>query len=115
MTDYAYSLIIRFMPRVMMHFYEMPTGLTVTFIESGRKIGRARHYADPDRIYDILRAAKAPSEDIQTVEFALVNRRPGAVALRLSQEQYDKLKRGSNDDAGNLDRVLEDRRNARVR
>ena len=76
-----------------MHFYEMPTGLTVSFIEGSQTLGQVRQYADPDRIYDILRAARAPSEDIQAAEFALLSIRPGAIQLNLISEQYEKLKR----------------------
>jgi hypothetical protein len=78
----------------MIHFYEMPMGLTVTFVEGTQKLGRVRQYADPDRIYDIIRAARAQSEDIQAVEFALLSRRPGAIQLNLTNDQYEKLKRG---------------------
>jgi len=57
-------------------------------------MGRSRQYKDTDRIYEILRAAKAPTVDRQAVEFALHLRRPGRVELNLTQEQYDKLRRG---------------------
>jgi hypothetical protein len=82
------------MPKVRMHFYEMPMGLTICFLESNRKIGPSPRYKDTDRIYDILRAAKAPQEDHHSVALALQSRRPGAVELNLTQQQYDKLKRG---------------------
>jgi hypothetical protein len=82
------------MPRVTMHFVELPMSLSVTFIEGSQKLGPIRRYADSSYLYDILRAAKAPLEDVQAVEFALLSRRPDAVTLNLTSEQYDKLKRG---------------------
>jgi hypothetical protein len=39
----------------MMHFYKMPMGLTVTFVEGTQQVGRTRKYTDPNRIYDIPR------------------------------------------------------------
>jgi hypothetical protein len=83
------------MPKVRMHFYEMPMGLSICFLEGNRKIGHSRRYKDTDRIYDILRAAKAPQEDHHSVALALQSRRPGAVELNLTQQQYDKLTRGT--------------------
>jgi hypothetical protein len=48
-------------------------------------------YRDPDRIYELLRAAHAPLEDHQMVEMCLRERRPGGVDLRLTEAQYQKL------------------------
>jgi hypothetical protein len=81
------------MPKVRMHFYEMPMGLSVTFMEGNKEVGRSRQYRDTDRIYDILLAAKAPQEDHHSVALALQSHRPGAVELNLTQE-HDKLVRG---------------------
>jgi hypothetical protein len=82
------------MPKVRMHFMEMPRGLHLTFVEGPNAVSRPRLYVDPDKIYEILRAAKAPQEDHHAVALALHTRRPGAVELNLTQQQYDKLTRG---------------------
>ena len=84
------------MPRVRMFFSEMPTGYYVTFSEfdSATKLGRLRKYGDQSRVFDILRAAHAPLEDHQALEYALNSRRPGSVVLNLSAEQYQRLKYG---------------------
>jgi len=70
---------------------EIPRGLHITFVEGPNAVGRSRVYVDPDKIYEILRAAKSPQEDHHAVSLALQSRRPGSVELKLSPEQYDKL------------------------
>jgi hypothetical protein len=77
-----------------MFFSELPMGLNVCFVEGMQQVGKQRTYPDPSRVYDILRAAKASQEDHQAVEYALRERRPGSVELNLSQEQYERLRRG---------------------
>jgi len=42
----------------------------------------------------VLRAAYAQSEDMQTVQYALLNRRLRAVTLNLPNEEYEELKSG---------------------
>ena len=79
--------------KVKMHFYEMPMGLDVCFIENSQQLGKRLHYADPTRIYDLLRAAHCPVENHQIVELAIRERRPGSVDLSLTEQQYQKLKR----------------------
>jgi hypothetical protein len=78
---------------VRMFYSQMPLGLDVCFCEGNQQIGKRLRYADPDRIYDLLRAANCQIEDHQIVEHALRQRRPGSVNLHLSEEQYNKLKR----------------------
>jgi hypothetical protein len=77
-----------------MFYQEWPAGLSVCFVEGMEQIGKQRMYRDPDRVYDILKAARGPQEDFQAVAYALKERRPGSVELKLSEEQYSKLKRG---------------------
>jgi hypothetical protein len=77
-----------------MYYQEMPTGLNVCFCEGSKQVGKQFHYHDPDRIYDLLRAAHAPQEDHHAVAEALRQRRPGSLDLKLTDEQYAKLKRG---------------------
>jgi hypothetical protein len=79
---------------VKMFYSELPMGRDVCFCEGNQQIGKRLKFSDPDRIYDLLRAAKCPVEDHQIVEEALRQRRPGSVNLHLSEEQYQKLKRG---------------------
>jgi hypothetical protein len=79
---------------VRMFFQEWPTGLKVCFCEGSRQVGKHLHYNDPDRIYDILRAAHCPQEDHHMVALVLKERRPGSLDIRLTEEQYNKLKRG---------------------
>jgi len=55
----------------------------------GWSVGTVRH----QHWADILRAARDPQEDHHSVALALQSRRPGAVELNLTQEQYNKLKR----------------------
>ena len=42
----------------------------------------------------VLRAAYAQSEDMQTVQYALLSRRLRAVTLNLPNEEYEELKSG---------------------
>lgn len=76
-----------------MHYYEMPLGLDIYFMENNQQIGKLLNYADPARIYDLLKAAHCLREDHQAVELALRERRPGSVELSLTEVQYQKLKR----------------------
>ena len=77
-----------------MFYQEWPTGLSVCFVEGVEQVGKQQMYRDPDRVYDILKAARAPQEDFQAVQYALKERRPGSVEPKLTEEQYRKLKRG---------------------
>ena len=77
-----------------MFYQEWSSGLSVCFVEGTQQVGKQRMYKDPDRVYEILRAAKAPQEDHHSVQEALRNRRPGSIELNLTQQQYDKLKGG---------------------
>jgi hypothetical protein len=79
---------------VRMFYYEWPMGLSVCFMEGQIQVGKRWSYSDTDRIYEILRAVHAPQEDHHAVAEALKQRRPGSVDLRLTEEQYEKLKRG---------------------
>ena len=63
------------------------------FHGNNQQIGKRINYADPTKIYDLLRAAKCPVKDHQIVKLAVRERRPGSVELRLTEEQYQKLKR----------------------
>jgi hypothetical protein len=65
-----------------------------TFVEGTQQVGKQGTYKDPDRVYDILKAARAPQEDFQAVEYALEERRPGSVELKLTEDQHRKLTRG---------------------
>lgn len=76
-----------------MFYGEMPMGLDICFIENNQQIGKRLNYTDPTRIYDLLRAANCSIEDHQIVELAFRERRSGSVELRLTEEQYQKLKR----------------------
>ena len=77
-----------------MFFQDLPLGLNICFVDGMAQVGKQRTYSDPDKVYDILRAAKASLEDHQAVSHALQQRRPGSVELSLTQQQYDKLRRG---------------------
>jgi hypothetical protein len=79
---------------VRMFYQELPMGLSVCFVEGNQQVGKQLMYTDPNKVFEILRAAHAQQEDYQTVEEALRTRRPGSVELNLTQEQYDKLKGG---------------------
>jgi hypothetical protein len=79
---------------VRMFYQEWPMGLSICFCEGSKQIGKHWRYPDPERIYEILRAANAPQEDHHAVAEALRQRRPGSIDLRLTEKQYDKLKRG---------------------
>jgi hypothetical protein len=79
---------------VRMFYQELPMGLSLCFCEGQKQIGKHWRYPDPDRIYEILRAAKAPQEDHHAVAEALRHRQPGAIDLHLTEKQYEKLKRG---------------------
>lgn len=85
------------MPRVRMFFSEFPACFYVTFTEAknATQLGPQRKYRDSSRLFDILRAARAPVEDHQLVECALLSRRPGSVILNLTRQQYRRLKYGS--------------------
>ena len=69
-------------------------GLSVCFYEGTTKVGKRHRYTDPERIYDILRAAHCQQEDHHTVALALQERRPGSLDLHLTEAQYNKLNRG---------------------
>jgi hypothetical protein len=73
---------------------EEPMGLDICFCEGSVQVGKRIHYKDPDRIYDLLRAAHCQQEDHHMVAMALGERRPGSLELHLTEEQYNKLKRG---------------------
>jgi hypothetical protein len=77
-----------------MFYSEMPLGLDLCFCEGNQQIGKRLKFSDPDRIYDLLKAAHCPIEDHQVVQQALRQRRPGSVNLHLSEDQCQKLKRG---------------------
>jgi hypothetical protein len=62
------------------------------FCEGNRRIGERLRDLDPNRIYDLLKAAHCPQEDHHIVAEALKQRRPGSIDLRLTEEQYNKLK-----------------------
>ena len=76
-----------------MHYYESPLCVDICFIENNQQVGKRLQYKDPTKIFDLLKAAHCLSEDHQAVELALRERRPGSVELRLTEEQYQKLKR----------------------
>jgi NMD protein affecting ribosome stability and mRNA decay len=80
--------------KVRMFYHEWPSGLSVCFVEGTQQVGKQRMYKDPDRVFDILRAAHAQQEDHQAVQEAPRSCRPGSVELNLTQEQYDRLKKG---------------------
>jgi hypothetical protein len=80
--------------KVRMHFYDTPAGLDVCFCENSEQIGRRRLYKDPDKLFEILKAAHAIQEDHHSVAEALKTRRMGSVGLTLSEEQYRKLRSG---------------------
>jgi hypothetical protein len=75
-----------------MFYSETPMGLDVCFCEGNVRVGERLHYLDPNRIYDLLRAAHCQQEDHHAVAEALKQRRPGSIDLRLTEEQYKKLK-----------------------
>jgi hypothetical protein len=77
-----------------MFYQEWPAGLSVCFVEGTQQVGKQQMYKDPDKVFDILRAAHAQQEDHQAVQEALRSRRPGSVELNLTEEQYGKLKGG---------------------
>jgi hypothetical protein len=79
---------------VRMFFIEMQGVYTVTFCQGNRQIGRRFRYTDGQRIIDIVRKARCPVEDRNFVEMCLVERRPGSVQLRLSDEQHHVLVEG---------------------
>jgi hypothetical protein len=79
------------MHRVTMSFIDMQGMITVTFIESGKKVGRQYRYTVDRRLFDILRTCACPIEDHNLVERCLVERRPGSVQLKLTDAQHQKL------------------------
>lgn len=79
---------------VKMFYQEWPSGLKICFCEGSSQLGKRLHYNDPDRIYEILKAAHCQQEDHHMVALTLKERRPGSLDLHLTEEQYNKLKRG---------------------
>jgi hypothetical protein len=61
-------------------------------MDGPRQIGKNITYRDPDRIYDLLRAANAQREDHQAVEYALHTRRPDSVELSLTERSISEAK-----------------------
>ena len=76
---------------VRMFFIEMQGVYRVTFCQANRQVGRQFRYTDGQRILDIVREARCPVEDHNLAERCLVERRPGSVQLRLTDEQHQKL------------------------
>jgi hypothetical protein len=77
-----------------MYFHEMMTALHVCFMEGNDLVAKHHRYGDPDKIYDLLKAAHAPLEDHHAVAEALRQGRSKSVILPLSQAQYKQLKFG---------------------
>jgi hypothetical protein len=80
--------------RVTMHYNEMQFTYHVMFFVSNVQIGKALHFGDRERIFRMMKAAYCSVEDHQIVENTLRQRRPGRVELRLTDEEFAKLKRG---------------------
>ena len=59
-----------------MFYQELPMGITICFCEGSKQVGKQRRYTDPDRIYDILRAAHCQQEDHHAVAEALRHAEP---------------------------------------
>jgi hypothetical protein len=80
------------MHRVRCHFQEMPMGIYVTFMEGNRVVGRILRFTTQERLVEMLRRGRATLEDVNMVRLSLEQGRPGAVEIRLDDEQYASLK-----------------------
>jgi hypothetical protein len=79
------------MPIVRMFYSEMMCSYHVTFMEGNRGLGQMKFNSE-EPIFEMLRRAHNSVEDHQIVEYAMQQRRPGSVELRLNDQQYAALK-----------------------
>jgi hypothetical protein len=67
-------------------------GIYVTFMEGNRVVGRILRFTTQERLVEMLRRGRATLEDVNMVRLSLEQGRPGAVEIRLDDEQYASLK-----------------------
>jgi len=79
------------MRQISMHVVELMWTYHVTFLEGNRQVGKKLTFQTDDKLYEILRRCHNPIEDHNHLERMLVERRPGQIKLRMTDEQYFKL------------------------
>jgi hypothetical protein len=65
------------MPKVRVSFMEMPTGISVTFMQGNQGLGRSLHFVDEKKLDEMLLRAGASIEDRNIAAYAIRSRSAG--------------------------------------